>query len=688
MKKTYQPTFKLMALCSAMSLCLASFAEAATYEQRVVVKELVVVEPSANSPATPLNAKASPSSTTLSFGEVYLGLSLVKSVLLTNTGTAPLRFVAAPGVSGNSEYTAQTDCADTVTAGQFCTTNVTFSPNGLGVATGSLGLQSDAQSGGDTSVALTGTGVSWVPLLALNPAAFNFGQVVKGSQGTAEVILSNTGTMPVPISVGSPTGGFSAQSNCGTTLESKGSCTVTATFTPTSSNGQVTGYGLPVTWGLGNEVVSVPATGDSVIGTTSVSSLEFGDVVVDSTRSKTFLLSNTGTAPLTMGVPMASASYTVSGDTACGQPIPVGQSCTLTVTYAPVALGAKQGTVTVPTNMGDLPVTLTGTGTSALGLLQISPAASIAFGSVESGTSATSTITLTNTGPSARVLKVGTPSTPFSVASTTCGTSLGVNASCDVVVSFLADTQAYTSGFSLPIQWGTAKENANVALAGSGGDPYFNKVVFLDHFDGLNGGTAFEAYPSQTLTPHSVTTSTTKAKFGTASMYLGQSTSYLQSNAVVNPAGVFTAEAFVYPTALNAYNEIFAAVTPAGGGEWAFGYTSTGLFFYYGVRGVSQGLLFTTATISTNAWHHMAVVRDSAGAWRFYLDGVLTPISANSGFQAGMTFSSAKPLGIGGLPGFAGYSISGYIDEARITNGVARYSGNSFTVPSMAFPNQ
>jgi hypothetical protein len=50
-------------------------------------------------------------------------------------------------------------------------------------------------------------------------------------------------------------------------------------------------------------------------------------------------------------------------------------------------------------------------------------------------------------------------------------------------------------------------------------------------------------------------------------------------------------------------------------------------------------------------------------------------------------FNSTNGIYIGGNPNTPSQTFAGYIDDLRITVGVARYTSN-FSIPSSAYPNQ
>ena len=107
--------------------------------------------------------------------------------------------------------------------------------------------------------------------------------------------------------------------------------------------------------------------------------------------------------------------------------------------------------------------------------------------------------------------------------------------------------------------------------------------------------------------------------------------------------------------------------------------TGTGLSFANWVGG-TQYLISASSSISQNVWHHFAVVR-SAGTTTLYVDGV----SIGSGVLGNQTINPALPLRFGQQAhGSFPHDFNGYMDDIRITKGVARYTSN-FTPPTRAF---
>jgi YD repeat-containing protein len=225
-------------------------------------------------------------------------------------------------------------------------------------------------------------------------------------------------------------------------------------------------------------------------------------------------------------------------------------------------------------------------------------------------------------------------------------------------------------------------------------DPDLASVSLLLHGDGVNGGTFFA---DSSLTPKTIVrggaaiTSAAQSKFGGSSALFRGNGDYLSSAYVAGfslVSGDFTIEAWIFPTALTAGNmEILNKDGVSGSSypQYDLSINPSGKLsaFLGNGNGVSPtGTTYIGATtISLNAWHHVALVKAS-GTFKGFLDGV----QEWSAVAAPM-FEGSKALLIGYQTGQASSAyFNGYIDDVRITKGVARYTAN-FTTPTEAFPN-
>lgn len=197
---------------------------------------------------------------------------------------------------------------------------------------------------------------------------------------------------------------------------------------------------------------------------------------------------------------------------------------------------------------------------------------------------------------------------------------------------------------------------------------------------GTNAGIADAAAGNSLITAGNAQISTTQSKYGGASMYFDGSGDYLTVPALPWTAlggTTFTIEAWVYITSTTEpYQHVFrnAVSTP---------------IMYIDYSGGSNGVLSSqvSTTIATksgvtpNAWHHVAIVRNGTSVTAF-VDGVAgTPQTIDPGSTTAIT----SYVGWDGGTTPARY-LSGYIDDLRITRGVARYTAN-FTPPTSQLQN-
>lgn len=217
------------------------------------------------------------------------------------------------------------------------------------------------------------------------------------------------------------------------------------------------------------------------------------------------------------------------------------------------------------------------------------------------------------------------------------------------------------------------------------GDPNFSSVSLLLHMDGTNGSTTFTDSSSNALTvtrSGDAQISTTQSKFGGASAYFDGTGDYLSSASSAGFAfgtGNFTCEAWIYPTAFGGtYNTIMATRGGSGtvtGFSWSA--VSNGTMIVYTNTFAYQGTV--TSAISLNTWTHIALVR-SAGNLQVYINGVKNRASDVT-FTNDLTDQTFTVGIVGTFEPF-----TGYIDDLRITKGIARYT-TDFTAPVAAFPD-
>lgn len=221
---------------------------------------------------------------------------------------------------------------------------------------------------------------------------------------------------------------------------------------------------------------------------------------------------------------------------------------------------------------------------------------------------------------------------------------------------------------------------ASIRSAIVGPDPYFSSVVLLMHFNGTDGSTTFTDVKGHVLSVvGNSKIATAQSKFDGASGYFDGTGDYLSiadSSDFVFGSGDFTIEAFIKSS-----KSTFAIVDKYSGAStnWQL-YVSSGKLQWYTDSAKKTGGI----NINDNVWHHIAVTRLS-GQMLFFIDGVQdgTPTTDNTNYSTTVTTFA---IGAQVNNRNSNYDYQGYIDELRITKGVARYTAN-FTPPGAAFPD-
>lgn len=217
-------------------------------------------------------------------------------------------------------------------------------------------------------------------------------------------------------------------------------------------------------------------------------------------------------------------------------------------------------------------------------------------------------------------------------------------------------------------------------------DLHLGKVSLLLHMDGADGSTTFtdsSAAPKTLTTYGSARISTAQSRFGGASACFdgGSYISCADSDAF-NFAGVpWTIEFFVYWQGSSA-DVMSRRNSSAVYAPWEIKIAQGGVIYLLASNaGLNTWAVlhqFQGVALTADTFCHVAL-SGASGSISCYINGIKATNSATGEF-AGV---SSQPLYIGrGGDG----ALSGYLDEIRITRGVARYTEN-FTPPDKPFPS-
>jgi alpha-tubulin suppressor-like RCC1 family protein len=446
------------------------------------------------------------------FGSKNVTSSTNATLTVANSGTTGATALAFSGLSapltfaGGSFPGTGGTCGATLAGSSSCTVVVTYAPTIAGATSQTLLINyNNGVSGTSTSQLVTGTAVALASIAITTPVAdpFDYTDVTIGAPGVDQTFtLSNTGgqsaTSLTATGLAAPfnfkggaypgTGG-----TCGASLAAAGTCTIIATYLPTTPGVDSDSIAIAYDDGSGSTInLSHGVTGTGVnaanLTFTDSPSYDFGSRTVSTTTYHTFTISNSGGATATsIAATALSAPFSFKGGTypgtggSCGTSLGGGATCTIIGAFAPTGTGAFTGNLILTYNDGinaggtsSLPIGGTG-GTVAN--LSISDGATYNYGSIVVGYTVTKTFTITNVGGVAATAMAGAAlSAPYSYlggaypgTGGTCGATLGAAGTCTVLVKY-SPTSAVVSNSTFQMNYNDSSiaTNSQRAITGSG----------------------------------------------------------------------------------------------------------------------------------------------------------------------------------------------------------------------------
>jgi|GEM_PF-1500815 len=354
----------------------------------------------------------------LIYGDVFIGSSLSQTVTIDNVGTANLDITdirLGAGSSLDFLITSGPSVPMSVAPGAYVTVGVTYSPSDEGADSGTLVIGSDDADEAVVIVSLNGNGVPTpVPEIDVTPLSLNYGDVFVGFVSVLSVSVTNTGSADLDVTgialgMGS-SGDFAVTSGPESIVLGPGAnVTVWVTYSPLDE-GPDSGTLVIESDDTDEPVVTVSLLGNGVpapipeIDITPLS-LNYGDVFIGLSLSKTVSISNAGTANLNVtNIELeggSSLDFEITSWPSLPASIVPGANITVQVTYRPLNEGVDSGTLLIESDDFDEPVvtvSLSGNGVPVpVPEIDVAPL-SLNYGDVFIGSDSTLSVTITNTG--------------------------------------------------------------------------------------------------------------------------------------------------------------------------------------------------------------------------------------------------------------------------------------------------
>ncbi len=437
------------------------------------------------------------------------------------------------------------------------------------------------------------------------PNSVDFGSITVGTSGTQSLTVTNMGTSNTSITSATITGGsFSYKGPVlPLNLQPGQSTSISVSFLP-SAPGSAQGS-LSLSSKQGSVPVSLTGTGTQPAISIAPSSVNFGNVAVGVTTSQTVTLSNPGNANLDLTqFTRPAAGFSVSGLRAPMTLTP-GQTAKFSVSFTPSVTGNQTSSVALVSNAptSPLPLSLSGVGVQLQPQISVLPG-SLAFSSVNVGSSAKQSLTISNTGSAAlSITAANTTGAGFGTVGVSLPMTVAAGGSGSITVDFVPSASGTVTG-SLSLVNNAPTSPTGIALSGTGtaqtGQLFANPTA-------LNFGseTVRSTSSKQNVT---LTNSSSSASIAISAITVSGPFAFsgLTLPATLNPSSSLTASVTFTPTVSGATTGTMAVTTNVGdssttitlaGTGTSSALTPSGPIVINGQNGkVIQGLKITSTT--------------------------------------------------------------------------------------------
>ncbi len=294
----------------------------------------------------------------IAFGSQTAGTtSAGRQVTIRNSGGMVLELRAIEMVGEG--FTLASTCPTSLAPGASCIVTTAFAPPRAEPYAANIRILSNAASP-VTIVGLSGQGVAApVGRLSGSPGAIAFHDQIVGTTSAPQAFaITNGGAAPVSISRISVTGDFVLEGSC-SVLAPGESCALRVAFAPPAAgaaSGQVVVESDAANAAMGINLsgtgIPVPAPKLSL----SATALAFGNTLIGSGSTQSVTVTNTGAAVLAFGGVEGTGEFHAGNG--CIAPLSPGQSCRITVDFAPRVPGDRMGELRILSNAEGSPQTV------------------------------------------------------------------------------------------------------------------------------------------------------------------------------------------------------------------------------------------------------------------------------------------------------------------------------------------
>jgi len=413
------------------------------------------------------------SETSINFGAVAIGQSGSATISLNNGGNAAV-IVTQVEITGKPfRLMGSSNFPLTVPAGGTYSFPIQFQPTAAGTVSGEVTVVSDVTTGGLAKVSLSGVGVQ------VETAPLTQSGVLSGiSCGTSSMTGAGTENCFVALNAAAASGGVTVDlSSTNAAFKVPGTVTVPANATgagfaatvsavSTYQSGEVT-----ATEGGVSESFAYQLNAAVRILSSSVGTLTFGSVTVNTTSEQSVVLTSTGTEPITI----SSAALTGNGFSYPGLAVPLilnpGEELILNIQFDPTTAGQWTGQLTIASNNSS-------TSAMVIGLSGTGEAVDTGGGGSGGGGGNPPAAPASLTCGSASLTGATTDSCTVTLTSAATGSGATVNltsssAAVTVPASVTVPAGAVSAGFTATASAVTAAQTANLTATANGGSQTF-----------------------------------------------------------------------------------------------------------------------------------------------------------------------------------------------------------------------